>query len=234
MTDTKKRSVAKALTWRVIATVITIVGVWLLTKSWPAVLGMVGLLTLIKTVAHYFFERVWDHVPWGHRSGQVIWFTGHSGAGKTTLAKVLMPILKRKGHQVVLLDGDEIRNIFPSTGFSKEARNEHVKRVGYLASMLEKHGVTVLCSLISPYTDSREAVRNMCENFTLVHVRCPIEICKERDPKGLYKRVEAGEIKNFTGIDDPYELPDGTADLHINTSFMPVDRCIKRILKAVL
>ncbi|MBQ3367744.1 adenylyl-sulfate kinase [bacterium] len=138
---------------------------------------------------------------------RVIWFTGLSGAGKTTLAEKLAVYLKNSGVKCELLDGDTVRNIFPQTGFTKKDRDEHVKRMGFLASMLERNGVTVVASFISPYRESRDFVRKMCRNFVEVYVSTSLEVCEKRDVKGLYKKARKGEITSFTGIDDPYEPP---------------------------
>ena len=161
---------------------------------------------------------------------RVIWFTGLSGAGKTTLAEKLAAYLKEKGVKCELLDGDTVRNIFPQTGFTKKERDEHVKRMGFLASMLERNGVTVLASFISPYRESRDFVRKMCRNFVEVYVSTSLEVCEKRDVKGLYKKARSGEIKSFTGIDDPYEAP-LNPEITINTAEETVEESLERLLK---
>jgi adenylylsulfate kinase len=147
----------------------------------------------------------------------VLWMTGLSGAGKTTLGLMVYDYLSGKGIAVERLDGDVIRDIFPSTGFSREERDGHVKRIGFVASLLEKHGVCSVVSFISPYRDTRKTVRDMCSNFIEVYIDTTIEECEKRDVKGLYKKVREGKITNFTGIDDPYEIPDNP-EIRINTS----------------
>ena len=159
----------------------------------------------------------------------VIWFTGLSGAGKTTLAEKLAVYLKAKGEKCELLDGDTVRNIFPQTGFTKKDRDEHVKRMGFLASMLERNGVTVLASFISPYRESRDFVRKMCRNFVEVYVSTSIEVCEKRDVKGLYRKARNGEIKSFTGIDDPYEPP-LNPEITINTAEETVEESLERLI----
>ena len=161
---------------------------------------------------------------------RVIWFTGLSGAGKTTLAEKLAAYLKEKGEKCELLDGDTVRNIFPQTGFTKKERDEHVKRMGFLASMLERNGVTVLASFISPYRESRDFVRKMCRNFVEVYVSTSLEVCEKRDVKGLYKKARSGEIKSFTGIDDPYEVP-LHPEITINTAEETVEESLEKLLK---
>jgi 3'(2'),5'-bisphosphate nucleotidase len=140
-------------------------------------------------------------------SGRVIWFTGLSGSGKTTIARRLVGWLQARGQAVEYLDGDTIRDIFPSTGFSRDERDQHIKRVGFLASRLERHGVTVVASLVSPYRASRDFVRGLCRRFVEVHVSTPLAECERRDVKGWYAKARRGEIRHFTGIDDPYEEP---------------------------
>ena len=161
---------------------------------------------------------------------RVIWFTGLSGAGKTTLAEKLAAYLKAKGEKCELLDGDTVRNIFPQTGFTKKERDEHVKRMGFLASMLERNGITVIASFISPYRESRDFVRKMCRNFVEVYVSTSLEVCEKRDVKGLYKKARRGEIKSFTGIDDPYEPP-LHPEITINTAGETVEESLERLLK---
>jgi len=150
----------------------------------------------------------------------VLWFTGLSGSGKSTIADWVVSALQARGTPVELLDGDAIRDIFPNTGFSKDERDAHIKRVGYLASKLEKHGVTVVASFVSPYRESRDFVRGLCRHFVEIYVATPLEVCERRDVKGLYRKARRGEIRQFTGIDDPYEppvRPELTIDTEVDT-----------------
>ena len=159
----------------------------------------------------------------------VLWFTGLSGAGKTTLAEKLAAYLKDKNIKCELLDGDTVRNIFPQTGFSKKERNDHIKRMGFLASMLERNGITVVASFISPYRESRDFVRKMCRNFVEVYVSTSLEVCEKRDVKGLYKKARKGEITSFTGIDDPYEAP-LNPEISIDTGNETVEESFRKLL----
>jgi adenylylsulfate kinase len=163
----------------------------------------------------------------------VLWFTGLSGSGKSTIAKKVVNRLKELGADVEHLDGDTMRRIFPNTGFTKKDRDEHIKRVGFLAGMLEKHGVFVVASFVSPYRKSRNAVRNLCRNFIEVHVSTPLEECERRDTKGLYAKARRGKINNFTGISDPYEPPVSPA-LSLPTNKISVDESVNRILNLLL
>jgi adenylylsulfate kinase len=134
------------------------------------------------------------------QTGCVIWFTGLSGAGKSTLADALDLRLRNYGADTERLDGDSVREIFPATGFSREERNLHNKRIGFMASLLEKHGVLVLASFVSPYSEGRKAARALCRNFVEIHVSTSLDECEKRDVKGLYRRARNGELQGFTGI----------------------------------
>jgi adenylylsulfate kinase len=166
----------------------------------------------------------------GANRGTVIWFTGLSGSGKSTIADKLVAELTRRGLPIEYLDGDVIRDMFPSTGFTRPERDAHIKRVGFLASRLEAHGVVVVASLVSPYESSRQFVRNLCRNFTEVYVATPFEECERRDVKGLYAKARRGEIKNFTGLDDPYEPP-SRPELVIDTRNTTVDQAVQQVLQ---
>jgi adenylyl-sulfate kinase len=163
----------------------------------------------------------------------VIWFTGLSGSGKSTLAEWVGRELRARGARVEMLDGDALRALFRTTGFSKAERDAHVRRAGYLASRLEHHGVVVIAALISPYRESRDFVRGLCTRFIEIHVSTPLETCERRDPKGLYARARRGEIAEFTGVSDPYEAPE-SAQLVIDTSDMSVEEAGQRVLDVVL
>ena len=142
------------------------------------------------------------------QQGVAVWFTGFSGAGKSTIADALTKKLKSAGYQLEVLDGDEIReNLTKDLGFSKEDRDTNIRRIGFVAKLLARNGVIVLVPVISPYRAIREEMRASIDNFVEVFVNAPIAVCEERDVKGLYKKVRAGQIKQFTGIDDPYEPP---------------------------
>ncbi len=142
--------------------------------------------------------------------GVAVWFTGFSGAGKSTIAKDLTQELESKGYDFEVLDGDEIReNLTKGLGFSKEDRDTNIRRIGFVAKLLVRHNAIVLVPVISPYRAIRDEMRQKIgsDKFVEVFVNAPIEVCEKRDVKGLYKKVRAGEIKQFTGISDPYEPP---------------------------
>ncbi len=142
------------------------------------------------------------------RKGFTVWFTGLSGSGKSTIAERVALKLERRGLPVEILDGDVVRtHLSKGLGFSHEDRDENIKRVGFVCQLLTRNGVAAIASVISPYREARDHNRQKIKNFVEVYTRCPIEICAERDLKGLYQKAKAGEIKGFTGVDDPYEPP---------------------------
>ncbi|WYL95079.1 MAG: adenylyl-sulfate kinase [Gloeotrichia echinulata IR180] len=140
--------------------------------------------------------------------GITIWFTGLSGSGKTTICRAMEKKLINLGYKVEVLDGDILRQrLSKELGFSREHRIENIRRIGFVAEILTRNGIIVLVSAISPYREIRQEVRQQIGNFIEVYVNAPLEVCEQRDEKGLYKRARSGEISNFTGIDDPYEPP---------------------------
>lgn len=140
--------------------------------------------------------------------GVTVWFTGLSGAGKTTISKAVAQALQERGYKVEVLDGDIVReNLTKDLGFSKQDRDENIRRIGFVSQLLTRNGVIVITSAISPYREIRQEVRSRIGDFVEVYVNAPLETCEQRDVKGLYKKARAGEIKQFTGIDDPYEAP---------------------------
>ena len=140
--------------------------------------------------------------------GCVIWFTGLSGSGKTTIAHVVEEKLLDAGVPVEILDGDVVReNLSKGLGFSKEDRDTNIRRIAFVAHLLQRNGTFVITAAISPYRAVRDEARAMIKDFVEVYADAPLEVCEERDVKGLYAKARAGEIKGFTGIDDPYEAP---------------------------
>ncbi len=168
-------------------------------------------------------------------TGTLIWLTGLSGAGKTTITQALAPRLTALGHKVEILDGDAVREtLSKGLGFSAEDRNTNILRIGFVANLLAKYGVTVLVSAISPYRDTRrkvllEATKNGSRALE-VFVDAPLEVVVARDVKGLYKKALAGEILHFTGVSDPYEAP-LEPDLHLRTDVLSLEQSVKAILE---
>ena len=158
----------------------------------------------------------------------VVWFTGLSGSGKSSIAEWVAAELRGQGLPVERLDGDAIRRVFP-TGFSRPERDAHVRRAGYFASRLEFHGVTVIASFVSPDRESRDFVRSLCRNFVEVHVATPLEECERSDAKGLYAQARRGDIHDFAGITATYEPPI-SPELVVDTSQMSIEEAGQRVL----
>ncbi len=162
--------------------------------------------------------------------GFTIWLTGLSGAGKTTIAVLLESKLRERKVRVERLDGDTVRQgLTRDLGFSKEDRDKNIERVTFVAKLLSRNGVGVLASFISPYREARQNVREETTNFIEVFVDAPLEVCIERDVKGMYAKAIAGEIKEFTGISDPYEAPEAP-EITVNTDRETVDESVQKIL----
>ncbi len=160
-----------------------------------------------------------------------LWFTGLSGAGKTSLSSRLYEELLKRNIPIELLDGDVIRNNFAQDlTFSKEHRNINVKRIGFLSKLLNKHGVVAIVAMISPYEEVREQNRQTIGNYIEVFVDCPLEVLEKRDPKGLYAKAKKGIIKNFTGVSDPYERPQHP-DVVVNTDVQTIEESLSVILE---
>ncbi len=177
-------------------------------------------------------EILAESYPPRHKQGVCIWFTGLSGAGKSTTAEVLTQLLLEHGRQVTLLDGDVVRtHLSKGLGFSKEDRDTNIRRIGYVASEIVRHGGTVICAAVSPYRATRNDVRSMVgkDHFVEVFVDTPLEVCEARDFKGLYAKARRGELKGFTGIDDPYEEP-----LHPEIRLDTVDRSAEDNARAIV
>jgi adenylyl-sulfate kinase len=171
--------------------------------------------------------------PSGYQ-GLTVWFTGLSGAGKTTICQSVHAELWARGFRTEMLDADVVRKQFcPDLGFSKADRDENVRRIGLLAQMLTRNGIIALVAAISPYRAARDQVRSNICRFLEVHVDAPLLVCEERDPKGLYRRARSGELQGFTGIDDPYEAP-LAPEIRCATDRDTVTACTEQVVSAVL
>ena len=161
--------------------------------------------------------------------GFTIWFTGLSGSGKSTLSEVIEQRLKAHGRNVEVLDGDIVRtHLSKGLGFSREDRDTNIKRIAFVCSLLTRNNVVCISAAIAPYREARDWARREIGNFVEVYVKCPLEVCRQRDVKGLYKLVDEGKIKNFTGVDDPYEEP-VHPELIVETDKETVEESVTRI-----
>lgn len=169
----------------------------------------------------------------GHR-GAILWFTGLSASGKSTLASEVDKRLFSEGYFSYVLDGDNVRHgLNGDLGFSPEDRTENIRRVGEVAKLFAESGAIVLTAFISPYRQDRDRIREIMtrpRDFVEIHVSCPLEVCEARDPKGLYRRARSGEIRNFTGIDAPYEAPDAP-EIVVETNVYEVAECADQVVR---
>jgi len=229
--ETKKRSVLKAISWRTWATITTAITVYFFTGEFALALT-VGLLEVVAKMGLYFFhERMWQRITWGKKDAPsfTLWFTGLPASGKKVLGDRVFQELKRQKLRVERLDSKDIRPLFPEVGFSPEEVNCHVKRVGHLCSMLEKNGIIVVASFVSPYRKSRLEARNMANHFVEVYLRSTVEACEARDEKGHYAMARRGEYRFFPGVDVAYEPPE-KAEIVIDTDQIPPEKAALQIV----
>ena len=229
--ETSSRSVAKAISYRITGSLTTVLIAYFLTGRVSVALTIAGLDVVVKIGVYFLHERLWDKIHFGKKEIKpfVVWITGLAASGKTSIAKLVTERLKTMNYHVEHLDGDTVRQLFPATGFTRPEVEEHIKRVGHLASRLEQNGVFVVASFISPFNESREFIRDLCGNFILVHLSTPAEECEKRDTRGLYARARRGEIRHFAGVDLEYESP---VDAHVvlDTSRLSLDAAVDRIM----
>lgn len=166
-----------------------------------------------------------------NKKGFVLWFTGLSAAGKSTIADAVYKVLEQREMKLERLDGDVVReNLTKDLGFSREDRDENIRRIGFVANLLSKNDVGVIASFIAPYEKQRSELRAKVHNFIEVFVDAPLEVCEARDPKGMYKKARSGEIKMFTGVSDPYEVPE-KPDIHLKSSEDSIEKCVEYVIQ---
>jgi adenylyl-sulfate kinase len=169
----------------------------------------------------------------GRAKGFTLWFTGLSGSGKSTLAKEVERILRERGMKVEVLDGDVVRtNLSKGLGFSKEDRDINIRRIGFVCHLLTRNDVVAIAAAISPYKAIRDENRKLVGRFVEVYCECPLDVLEDRDVKGLYAKARSGEIKNFTGVSDPYEAPDNP-EVIINSAEEGVEESVAKIIRTL-
>jgi len=230
--ETRKRSIFKAISWRTLATLTTAAIVFVFTGEFTLAIT-VGLLEVFAKMALYFFhERMWQKIGFGRKEvpSFVLWFTGLPASGKKALANAVYEQLHGQKLKVERLDGLDVRPLFPETGFSPEEVNRHVKRSGHLCSMLEKNGVIVVASFVSPYRESRDFARKLATNFVEVYMKTTVEACERRDERGHYAKARAGEYRYFPGVDVEYEEPI-SPELVIDIDNLTVDQAARQVTR---
>jgi len=232
--ETNIRSLAKGVSWRFIATSTTIVIVYVFLGRLDLAIAAGIVETVLKVGLYWGHERIWHKIRWGKERIEPfnLWFTGLPLSGKTTIANRVYNELEKFSIPIERLDSSEIRKVIPNIGFSREDRNHHMHRVGYLIKTLQHNSISTVASFVSPYRESRKAIREMVKNNIVVYVKADIESCKKRDYKGVYKRAISGELKNFSGINDVYEEPQH-AEIVIDTDSVSVDEAVETIVKFI-
>jgi len=207
--ETKQRSILKAISWRTWATITTAVIVFIFTGEFALAIT-VGLFEVIAKMGLYFFhERLWQKIRFGKKEipSFVLWFTGLPSSGKKAIADKVYQELLKDHLKVERLDSNDVRPLFPETGFVPDEVNLHVRRAGHLCAMLEKNGVIVVASFVSPYAQSRNFARSVANNFVEVYMKSTVEACEQRDEKGHYAKARRGEYQHFPGVDADYDVP---------------------------
>ncbi len=232
--ETRTRSILKAISWRILATLTTMTLVYAFFRRLDLAAAVGVLEAIIKMVVYFGHERVWNRVKFGKKEipSFVVWFTGLPLSGKTTIADGVYERLKKDGIKIQRLDSKDVRSLFPETGYTREERNRHIKRVGHLVSILEKQGISSVASFISPYKESRDFVRKNVRNFVEVYVKASVDTCRKRDKNGMYEKAIKGEIKNFTGISDVYEEPQNP-DIVVDTEKLSINEAIDKVYNYV-
>jgi adenylylsulfate kinase len=232
--ETNKRSIVKGVSWRFVATSTTIIIVYFFfgRLDLAIVAGMIE--TVLKIGLYWGHERIWQRVRWGKQKIEPfnLWFTGLPLSGKTTIADSVYLELEKLQIPIERLDSKDVRELIPNIGFTREDRNRHMHRIGHLIKTLQHNSISTVASFVSPYKESRRAIRNMVTNNVVVYVKADIETCKKRDYKGSYQKALLGEYQNFTGVNDIYEEPQH-AELVIDTEKTSVDEATKCIVEFI-
>jgi len=232
--ETNKRSIVKGITWRVVATATTIVIVYFFFNRLDLAIAAGVIESVLKVALYWLHERTWFKIRWGRKKIEPfnLWFTGLPLSGKTTIADKVYNELQTLDIPLERLDSKDIRELVPNIGFSREDRNRHMHRVGHLIKILQNNSISTVASFVSPYRESRKAIREMVKNNIVVYVKTEVSTCRDRDYKGAYKKADNKESLNFPGVNDIYEEPK-YAEIIINTDKMSADEACKVIVKYI-
>ncbi|MDX2426254.1 MAG: adenylyl-sulfate kinase [Cycloclasticus sp.] len=232
--ETNKRSIVKGITWRVLATTTTMVIVYIFFGRLDLAIATGLIESVFKIGLFWLHEKAWFKVRWGRKRIDPfnLWFTGLPLSGKTTIADKVFDELLKIDIPLERIDSKDIRDLIPDIGYTREDRNRHMHRIGNLICTLQKNSISTVASFVSPYKESRGAIREMVKNNIVVYVKADVETCKARDYKGAYAKALSGEFKNFPGVDEVYEAPQ-RAEIVIDTDTMGVDEAVAVIVKYV-
>lgn len=226
------RTVAKGFSWRFFATSTTVVIVYIFFGRLDLAIAAGIIETISKVALYYVHEKLWQRVRWGKKKIEPfnLWFTGLPLSGKTTIANLVYEKLQKYDIPLERIDSKDIRELIPGIGYTREERNIHMHRIGHLIKTLQKNSISTVASFVSPYRESRKAIREMVKNNIVVYVKADIETCKARDYKGVYTKAINGELQNFSGINDVYEEPQH-AEMIIDTDIMSAEAAAEEIIK---
>jgi len=232
--ETNIRSVVKGISWRVVATTTTILIVYFFFDRLDLAIAAGLIETVLKVGLYWAHERIWQKLRWGKKKIEPfnLWFTGLPLSGKTTIADRVYEELEQLHIPLERLDSKDIRDIVPGVGFTRDDRNRHMKRIGHLIKTLQNNSISTVASFVSPYKESRKAIRDMVKNNVVVYVKADVETCKKRDYKGVYEKALKGELQNFSGVNDIYEEPQH-AEIVIDTTETSVDEAVDTIVKYI-
>jgi len=232
--ETNTRSIVKGISWRVVATTTTIAIVYFFFDRLDLAIAAGMIETVLKVGLYWLHERAWFKVRWGKKRIEPfnLWFTGLPLSGKTTIADKVYEELEKLQIPLERIDSKDIRDLVPNIGFTRADRNRHMQRIGHLIKTLQNNSISTVASFVSPYRESRKAIREMVKNNIVVYIKADIESCEARDYKGVYAKAKAGELQNFSGINDVYEEPQH-AEIIIDTDQLSVDEAVEIIIKYV-
>lgn len=232
--ETNLRSIVKGISWRFVATGTTVTIVYLFFGQLEMAIAAGLMETVLKVGLFWGHEKVWQRVRFGKKRIEPfnLWFTGLPLSGKTTIADKVYEKLRTLDIPLERIDSKDIRELIPDVGYTREERNRHMKRIGHLIQTLQKNSISTVASFVSPYRESRKAIRTMVKNNIVVYLKADIESCKKRDYKGVYEKAVCGELKNFTGISDVYEEPQH-AEIVIDTDRTDPDEAAVMIFQYV-
>jgi len=232
--ETNTRSIVKGISWRVVATTTTILIVYFFFGRLELAIAAGLTETILKVMLYWGHEKVWQRIHWGKKKIEPfnLWFTGLPLSGKTTIADKVYAELEKLHIPIERLDSKDIRELVPNIGFSREDRNRHMLRIAHLIRTLQHNSISTVASFVSPYRESRKAIRTLVKNNIVVYVKADIETCKKRDYKGVYEKAIKGELQHFSGINDVYEEPQH-AEIVIDTEKTDPDDAARQIIKYV-
>jgi len=232
--ETNVRSIVKGISWRVVATTTTILIVYFFFDRLDLAIAAGLIETVLKVGLYWAHERIWQKLRWGKKKIEPfnLWFTGLPLSGKTTIADRVYKELEKLQIPLERLDSKDIRELVPDIGYTREDRNRHMKRIGHLIKTLQNNSISTVASFVSPYRESRKAIREMVKNNVVVYLKADVETCKARDYKGVYEKALKGELQNFTGVNDVYEEPQH-AEIVIDTTKTSADEAVERIVKDI-